>query len=346
MARRLLATAALALLASLASTSPALGAWTWPLRGEVITPYLNGDDPYAAGQHRGVDIAGAVGAPVVAAAAGLVRFAGMAGSSGLTVSVRTEDGRLDLSYLHLSALAVRGGQRVAMGARIGFVGTTGRRSAVRPHLHFGVRDAGTSHGYHDPRALLPPPGSPAPRAPRPVPVPAPLALRPALAPRLPGTIPAVRLRRPEPVRRPEPLRRPEPRHAPRLGPVPVPIPLARHDPARMPAPTPAADAAPHPGHASAPHALQAHPGLGSAPHPRGRSAPRAGSPAIAPGGTHQSPDIGWLAACAGALGASLALLTARGREGRRRSPGGRRRPASSIVLRALLRHHADLLRER
>ena len=161
MARRLLATAALTVLTLLASASPALGAWTWPLRGEVITPYLNGDDPYAAGQHRGVDIAGPVGAPVVAAAAGAVRFAGTAGSSGLTVSVRTEDGRLDLSYLHLSSLTVRAGQRVALGERIGAVGTTGRRSAVQPHLHFGVRDAGSAHGYHDPLAFLPPPGTPA-----------------------------------------------------------------------------------------------------------------------------------------------------------------------------------------
>jgi hypothetical protein len=288
MARRLLATAALAVLASLAPASPALGAWTWPLRGAVITPYLNGDDPYAAGQHRGVDIAGPVGAPVVSAAAGLVRFAGTAGSSGLTVSVRTGDGRLDLSYLHLSALAVNAGERVALGARIGAVGTTGRRAAVAPHLHFGVRDAGSAHGYHDPLAFLPPPGSPAPPAPRPVPVRVPVAQRPAPTPRVPGPIPAVRLRRPDPVR------------SPRLGPAPAPIPLV----------------------------------------------PRAPATTVAPRGQRHGLDLGWPAACAGALGASLALLTARGRARRRRSPGRLRRPTSSIVIRALLRHHADLLRER
>ena len=66
-------------LASLALAGPALGAWIWPLQGEVITPYRNGDDPYAGGQHRGIDIAGALGAPVAAAAAGEVRFAGTAG---------------------------------------------------------------------------------------------------------------------------------------------------------------------------------------------------------------------------------------------------------------------------
>ena len=113
MTRRLLATSALALLSVLAAASPALAAWRWPADGEVITSYLNGADPYAAGQHRGVDIAGPVGAPVVAATAGTVRFAGTVGSSGLTVSVRTSDGRLDLSYLHLSLACGR--RRAACG---------------------------------------------------------------------------------------------------------------------------------------------------------------------------------------------------------------------------------------
>ena len=67
----------------------------------MVTAFLNGDDPYAAGQHRGIDIAGRAGAPVVAATSGLVRFAGTAGSSGSTVSIRSEDGRFDVSYLHL-----------------------------------------------------------------------------------------------------------------------------------------------------------------------------------------------------------------------------------------------------
>src|SRR3954447_20038972 len=98
-------------------TSSALGAgtWTWPVRGRVITAYHNGSDPYAAGQHRGIDIAAKVGDRVAAATSGTVTFAGVAGSSGLTVSIRTEDGRFDTSYLHLSSTAVRAGQAVAAG---------------------------------------------------------------------------------------------------------------------------------------------------------------------------------------------------------------------------------------
>jgi murein DD-endopeptidase MepM/ murein hydrolase activator NlpD len=118
------------------------------VRGTVITAYRNAASPYASGQHRGIDIAAPVGTPAVSATAGSVRFVGRVGWSGLVVSIRTADGRYDTSYLHLSTIAVRRGQAVLRGQRVGAVGTTGRRSARQPHLHFGVRDAGTRR-YHD-----------------------------------------------------------------------------------------------------------------------------------------------------------------------------------------------------
>src|SRR4051812_50113826 len=86
-----------------ASPCLAAGDWDWPVRGHVLTEFRNGDAPYAAGQHRGVDIGAPVGTPVVSAAAGTVEFAGAVGSSGLVVSERTADGRYELSYLHLSS---------------------------------------------------------------------------------------------------------------------------------------------------------------------------------------------------------------------------------------------------
>jgi hypothetical protein len=183
----LIACFALTAALALASAAPAEAAWVWPVEGDVITPYRNGTDPYASGQHRGIDVAAAVDTPIVAAAGGDVRFAGTAGSSGLTISIRTRDG-YDTSYLHLSTLAVRAGARVAAGERIGAVGTTGIRSATAPHLHFGVRDAGTDHSYHDPLTFLPaPPAAPAPHspAPAPAPAPAPEPAPPAAAPLTP-----------------------------------------------------------------------------------------------------------------------------------------------------------------
>ena len=50
-----------AALAALALSAPA-GAWTWPADGAVLRPFGLGSDPYAGGQHRGVDVAGPEGA--------------------------------------------------------------------------------------------------------------------------------------------------------------------------------------------------------------------------------------------------------------------------------------------
>lgn len=185
--KRIALLAALAAALTLPSAAVAADGWSWPVRGDVITPYRNGGDPYAAGQHRGIDIAAPVGTRVQAAAAGRVTFVGTAGSSGLTVGVRTADGRYDVSYLHLSAAAVREGDALAGGDAIGAVGTSGRRSAERPHLHLGVRAAGERHAYRDPLELLPPllpPGPERPAVPVVAATPDAVAAPPAVAPAL------------------------------------------------------------------------------------------------------------------------------------------------------------------
>jgi hypothetical protein len=236
--RRALIITAVLLLSLVSSAPPAWGAeWRWPLHGEVITPYRNGDDPYAADQHRGIDIAGEVGDPVVAAAGGEVRFAGTVGASGLTVSVRTIDG-FDTSYLHLSSISVRAGERVAAGDRLGAVGVTGTRSAVQPHLHFGVREAGTRHAYRNPLDFLPPPGTmPSPHetpAPAPAPAPAPRTPAPAPAPLVPSPSPRrVPVSSPHRVPAPRPVPLSEPRHLPARRRVPAghPGPAGRRVPA-------------------------------------------------------------------------------------------------------------------
>jgi hypothetical protein len=311
------------------STSSALAAgdWTWPVRGRVITQYRNGSDPYAAGQHRGIDIAAAVGDPVVAAAAGKVTFAGVAGSSGLTVSIRTADARFDTSYLHLSSTAVRAGESVSVGKRIGAVGTSGRRSAEQPHLHFGVREAGQRQAYRDPLDFLAPPPAADPRpapAPRPAPVPVPS--------RAPIPVPAV-VAAPAPAV-PAGQTAPAPRalgsHTPAAR-APAAPPSHRHAPSARQA-TPASRAAlaapaagvralprsradlnrPHGVHRAAPARRPQHVELGGAPRSPGlttESAPRGAAPRPAPAGKRDSGglDPGWLIACLGLVAAACAL---------------------------------------
>ena len=348
--RPLLTALALALLGLLVVVSPAAAAWTWPLAGEVITQYRNGADPYAAGQHRGIDIAGAVGTPVVAAAAGRVLHAGTAGSSGLTVSVRTSEG-LDTSYLHLSSAAVREGAAVAAGQRLGTVGITGRRSAQQPHLHFGVRESGSRHVYRDPLALLPPAPVAAPERPLPAPAPvrAPAPVAPVLAPiGSPAPAPAPRtIASPERRRVPTGRRIPAGRRLPTRAPHAERTPAARREPthsgARAPSPSPAFDSRPatvpdrsadteRAGRTGAPDktpsatsdAFRAGPQLG--PDKTAASAPRpepgrAAAPPSAPG-QGNGPDLGWALACLGLLlAAGIIGLTGDGRESARKGAG-------------------------
>jgi murein DD-endopeptidase MepM/ murein hydrolase activator NlpD len=88
-----------------------------------------------------VDLAEPTGAPVEAAAAGRVVWVGVRVGWGLVVTLAHTDG-VRTMYAHLSGSSVRLGQRVAAGATIGLVGSTG--DATGPHLHFEVRLRGAA----------------------------------------------------------------------------------------------------------------------------------------------------------------------------------------------------------
>jgi murein DD-endopeptidase MepM/ murein hydrolase activator NlpD len=90
-------------------------------------------------QHKGVDLAGAIGTPIHAAADGIVSRADWFSSYGLYVSLE-HGGTLQTRYGHMSRLNVAAGQRVHKGDVIGYIGTTGRSTG--PHLHYEVRIAG------------------------------------------------------------------------------------------------------------------------------------------------------------------------------------------------------------
>ena len=91
--------------------------------------------------HQGVDFGAREGAPVLAAADGIVTDAGPAGGYGNMMHIRHAGG-WGTGYAHLSAFApgVGAGARVTRGEVIGFVGQTGL--ATGPHLHFEVSHYG------------------------------------------------------------------------------------------------------------------------------------------------------------------------------------------------------------
>ena len=110
-------------------------AWTWPVDGAVLRPFVFGSDPYAAGQHRGIDVAGDLGTNVEAPASGLVSFAGTVPKGGRTLSIVTADG-YTVSLQHLGTIGVRKGDtgvRRRLGGHCGYErGPRGRRAVRAP----------------------------------------------------------------------------------------------------------------------------------------------------------------------------------------------------------------------
>ncbi len=86
--------------------------------------------------HPGLDFRGPKGAPIYAAAKGVVTFAGQKSGYGNCIEVTHANGIIT-RYAHMSAFRARAGQSVIAGQTIGAIGSTGRSTG--PHLHFEVR---------------------------------------------------------------------------------------------------------------------------------------------------------------------------------------------------------------
>jgi peptidase M23-like protein/putative peptidoglycan binding protein len=118
----------------------------WP----IAAPLGDGFGPRGNRFHAGIDLVAARGTPVAAAAAGRVVFARFgAGGWGNLVIVAHADG-VKTMYAHLATVSVRRNEPIAVGARLGTVGATGKANG--PHLHFEVRLRGAAV---DPRTALP-----------------------------------------------------------------------------------------------------------------------------------------------------------------------------------------------
>src|SRR5664280_3682397 len=127
--------------------------WTWPADGQVIRAFSLGDDPYAGGQHRGVDIAGDSGSGVRAPAAGTVSFAGTVPGNGRTVTIRTGDGYA-VTLVWLGSIGVLKNALVSEGETVGTVAPA--PDEITPaNVHLGIRIASDPNGYLDPITLLP-----------------------------------------------------------------------------------------------------------------------------------------------------------------------------------------------
>ena len=113
---------------------PAGEKWQWPTKGRVVRGYSE-----AAGGNHGLDIAGKLNQPVVAAAAGKVVYAGsgMPGYGNLIIIKHNEN---DLSaYAFNKTLAVKEGDNVKAGQ---LIANMGKNDSGKTLLHFEIRRDG------------------------------------------------------------------------------------------------------------------------------------------------------------------------------------------------------------
>ena len=112
----------------------------WPLPG--VTYISAGYNGYPG--HKGLDIAGPYGTPIVAACDGTVieanNYDSWGYSWGYYVLIYHND-TYTTRYAHMSSVAVSAGQYVTAGTVIGYEGATG--NVTGPHLHFEVYQNGT-----------------------------------------------------------------------------------------------------------------------------------------------------------------------------------------------------------
>ena len=110
------------------------GGFLWPVRGEILSAY----GPSPGGVHNdGINIAAPRGTPIVAAQSGVVIFVGeeIEGFGKLLI-IRHGDG-WSTAYGHNDVILVARGDKVARGAVIARVGSTG--DVPSPQLHFEIR---------------------------------------------------------------------------------------------------------------------------------------------------------------------------------------------------------------
>jgi len=141
----------LSLLLSAALALPAAGTdpvGVWPLQPEpvVVRAFDPPDTPYGAG-HRGVDLLGSVGQPVLSALPGTVTYAGLLAGRGVVV---VDHGATRTTYEPVTA-TVTVGTPVGAGSQIGGLGLAGSHCFPRACLHWGWIEGET---YLDPLRLV------------------------------------------------------------------------------------------------------------------------------------------------------------------------------------------------
>ena len=140
--------------ASSPASSSAAPASTQPVSGRILNAYSGDELVYSSTlgdwrTHNGVDYACTQGAAVAAPVAGKVVSAGAEGNWGTVVVLEDAAGR-SWRLCGVADPAVKAGDTVAAGQKIGAVGTVGCECAEESHIHVEVKQG---ESYLDPAKL-------------------------------------------------------------------------------------------------------------------------------------------------------------------------------------------------
>ncbi|WP_191272160.1 peptidoglycan DD-metalloendopeptidase family protein [Neobacillus kokaensis] len=104
--------------------------WIWPSDGVVSDTFGTRME-----KHKGIDIAGGIGAPILAVEDGIVEKSYFSDTYGNVIFIKHPKNFVTV-YAHLNKRSVQEGQKIKQGNVIGMMGKTGQ--ATGTHLHFEV----------------------------------------------------------------------------------------------------------------------------------------------------------------------------------------------------------------
>ncbi|KKN91064.1 hypothetical protein LCGC14_0222660 [marine sediment metagenome] len=130
--------------APIAKVPASVAGWDWPAQGPLIARFQSDGS-----LNKGIDIAGNLGQPVKAAAAGAVVYAGQGLIGYGEMLIIKHDGTYLSAYAHNNRLLVKEGDQVKLGQTVAEMGSSG---TDRVKLHFEIRRSGKPV---DPLSYLP-----------------------------------------------------------------------------------------------------------------------------------------------------------------------------------------------
>ncbi len=91
----------------------------------------------SSGVHKGIDIFGSKGTPLLSATGGVVIFSGGISKGGNVIAVLGPKWRIHY-YAHMDSAEVSAGEWLSRGDTVGTLGDSGNAAGKPPHLHYSI----------------------------------------------------------------------------------------------------------------------------------------------------------------------------------------------------------------